>query len=72
MKELSVFVDEAGVFGPYDHRDPYYILSLVFHNQDDDLSTEMSYFEENIPNTVIMELPRLVTTLSMNVSHLNI
>lgn len=48
MKELSVFVDEAGVFGPYDHRDPYYILSFVFHNQDDDLSTEMSYFEENI------------------------
>lgn len=48
MKELSVFVDEAGVFGPYDHRDPYYILSFVFHSQNDDLSTEMSYFEENI------------------------
>lgn len=48
MKELSVFVDEAGVFGPYDYRDPYYILSFVFHDQDDDLSKEMTYFQENI------------------------
>lgn len=48
MKELSVFVDEAGVFGPYDSRDPYYILSFVFHDQDDDLSKEMTYFQEKI------------------------
>ena len=48
MKELSIFVDEAGVFGPYDYRDPYYILSFVFHNQDDNLSKEMTYFQENI------------------------
>ena len=48
MKELSVFVDEAGVFGPYDSRDPYYILSFVFHDQDDELSKEMTYFQENI------------------------
>lgn len=48
MKELSVFVDESGVLGPYDVKDPYYVLSFVFHNQKDDISSEMKYFEANI------------------------
>ena len=48
MKKLSVSVDEADAFGPYDYRDPYYILSFVLHDQDDDLSKEITYFEENI------------------------
>ena len=48
MKELCVFVDEAGVFGPFDYRNPYYFFSFVFHDQDDDLSKEMTYFQENI------------------------
>ena len=50
MKELSIFVDEAGVFGPFNYKDPYYILSFVFHNQEDDLSLEIAHFEENIRN----------------------
>ncbi|MDO4960829.1 MAG: hypothetical protein Q4E57_03090 [Eubacteriales bacterium] len=33
MKELSVFVDESGDFGEYDYRAPYYIISMVFHDQ---------------------------------------
>lgn len=50
MKELSVFVDEAGVLGPYKVRDPYYILSFVFHNQEDDISSDLKVFKENIAN----------------------
>ena len=34
MRELSVFVDESGDFGEYDYHSPYYIITLVFHNQD--------------------------------------
>ena len=48
MKELSIFVDEAGVFGQYKVRDPYYILSFVFHNQEDDISSDLKLFEDNI------------------------
>lgn len=48
MKELSIFVDEAGVFGQYKVRDPYYILSFVFHNQKDDISSDLKVFENNI------------------------
>ena len=33
MKELSVFIDESGDFGDYDERSPYYIISMVFHDQ---------------------------------------
>ena len=50
MKELSIFVDESGVFGPYKVRDPYYVLSFVFHDQKDDISDEMKFFENKITN----------------------
>ena len=38
MKELSIFIDESGNFGTYDYHSPYYIFSLVCHNQNDDIS----------------------------------
>lgn len=34
MKELSVFIDESGDFGEYSPHSPYYIISMVFHNQE--------------------------------------
>lgn len=33
MKELSIFIDESGDFGEYDHHSPYYIITMVFHDQ---------------------------------------
>ena len=33
MKELSVFIDESGDFGEYDDQAPYYIITMVFHDQ---------------------------------------
>ena len=33
MKELSIFIDESGDFGEYSPHSPYYIISMVFHNQ---------------------------------------
>ena len=50
MKELSIFIDESGDFGEYSYHSPYYIITMVFHNQDVDiqenikhLDTELSY-----------------------------
>ena len=34
MAELSIFIDESGDFGKYTEYSPYYIITLVFHNQD--------------------------------------
>jgi hypothetical protein len=37
MRTLSVFVDESGDFGTYDPNSPYYLVSLVFHDQSSDI-----------------------------------
>lgn len=33
MKELSIFIDESGDFGDYSPHSPYYIITMVFHDQ---------------------------------------
>ena len=52
MKELSIFIDESGDFGEYDHHSPFYIITMIFHNQEDDiqhlinmLNQELSYLD---------------------------
>ena len=46
MKELSIFVDESGDFGEYNHHSPYYIITMVFHNQNDDISEDINKFND--------------------------
>lgn len=36
-KTLSIFLDEAGDAGPYEYHSPYYVVSFVFHNQENDI-----------------------------------
>ena len=48
MKELSVFVDESGDFGQYDYHCPFYIVSIVFHEQTNDLSESLSNLERKL------------------------
>ncbi|MBE5920583.1 MAG: DUF3800 domain-containing protein [Pseudobutyrivibrio ruminis] len=50
MKELSVFVDESGDFGEYDYRAPFYIISMVIHDQDDDISLDLKKLESEMKN----------------------
>ena len=54
MKELSVFIDESGDFGEYDDQAPYYIITMVFHDQSQaiteavqKLDQELSYMDLN-------------------------
>ena len=42
MKVLSVFVDESGDFGPYKFHSPYYIITLVFHDQSSDITESIA------------------------------
>jgi len=46
MKELSIFVDESGVFGPYETHSPFYIVTLVFHDQSIDISANLIRLRE--------------------------
>ena len=41
QKTISVFVDESGDFGKYDKACPYYIISMVFHNQNKPINSDL-------------------------------
>ena len=51
MKELSIFVDESGDFGEYAQHAPYYIITMVFHDQSNDISTNI-----NILNNALRQI----------------
>ena len=50
MSELSIFIDESGDFGQYDYRSPYYIITMVFHDQSNDISGPMEKLERDLAN----------------------
>ena len=61
MRELSVFIDESGSDGL---RDKYYLVTLVLHEQDDDISEgiklyEQSLVEKGLPNVPFHASPLL-------------
>jgi len=43
VRELSIFIDESGDFGPTSSHSPSYILGLVFHDQADDISDDLDH-----------------------------
>ena len=45
-RELSVFVDESGDLGAFQPHSPFYILSLVFHGQDHDISQSLRKIQD--------------------------
>lgn len=48
MKELSIFVDESGDFGEYEKHTPYYIITMVFHNQAVDISDNINFLNKSL------------------------
>jgi len=49
-KFLSVFIDESGDFGPYEAHSPYYLISIVLHNQNIDISENIKAFDSHLMN----------------------
>lgn len=56
MKELSIFVDESGDFGEYKQHAPYYIITMVFHDQSNDISSNI---------TMLFQVADLICTLEL-------
>lgn len=48
MSILSVFVDESGDFGRVDNNSPYYLVTLVFHDQSDNITDEIEKLNNRI------------------------
>ena len=51
MKELSVFIDESGDFGEGKERSAYYLVTFVFHNQDNSIDQQVAKLEESVRNS---------------------
>lgn len=48
MKELSIFIDESGDFGEYTVQSPYYIITMVFHNQNSDIQPAFTKLNQEL------------------------
>lgn len=51
MKELSIFIDESGDFGEYNPKAPFYIISMVAHDQSKDISAQIRVLDETLKAT---------------------
>lgn len=50
MKELSVFIDESGDFGEIKERPAYYLVTFVFHDQNNNIEHQVTKLEESVKN----------------------
>ncbi len=48
MKELSIFIDESGDFGEYAAHSPFYIITMIFHNQSEDIQPAISKLNQEL------------------------
>jgi hypothetical protein len=51
MKELSIFIDESGDFGVAKEHPSYYLVTFVFHNQENSLEQQVEKLEESVRNS---------------------
>lgn len=49
-RRLNVFIDESGDFGPYEFHSPYYLVSIVLHDQDNDIGGDIRVFNSHLQN----------------------
>lgn len=50
-KELSIFIDESGDFGEYDPKAPYYIISMVAHEQRNNIAEQVKNLDKVLSET---------------------
>ena len=48
MKELNIFIDESGDFGEIKEIPAYYLVTFVFHNQDNSIEEQVLKLEESV------------------------
>lgn len=51
MRVLSIFVDESGDFGRVENNSPYYLVSLIFHDQACDIHQPIATLEHVLSNS---------------------
>ena len=51
MKELSVFIDESGDFGEIIEQPAYYLVTLLFHDQKNEIASSIKKLEDSTKNS---------------------
>lgn len=51
MRELSIFIDESGDFGECCIRPAYYLVTFVFHDQAQNITSSIQRLEESVHNS---------------------
>lgn len=51
MKELSIFIDESGDFGEVTEHPAYYLVTLLFHDQKNEIATNVKKLEDSTKNS---------------------
>lgn len=46
LKELSIFVDESGDFGKFNENSPFYIVSFIFHEQENPIKEQVKVLDD--------------------------
>ena len=49
-KTISIFIDESGDFGPLRPHSPYYLVTMILHNQKIDISDNIKSLENHLHN----------------------
>ena len=55
MKELSIFVDESGDFGEYSAHSPYYVITLVLHDQEINISNAIKTLDNELEKLKVQD-----------------
>ena len=48
MKILSIFVDESGTYSTPEDHNSYYLVSFIFHDQSNDITSQIKEFERTL------------------------
>ena len=57
MKELSVFIDESGDFGEITERPAYYLVTLLFHDQKNEIASNVKKLR------IVPRIPALILSI---------
>lgn len=68
MSILSIFVDESGDFGKLDKTSPYYLVTLVFHDQSNSIKEQLEKLDESMRYEETPHIYTYRTTHSQRVS----
>lgn len=48
MKEFSIYIDESGDFGGLKEKSPYYLVTMVFQEQNENIDDEIRKLDASI------------------------